>query len=365
MHSETSWENDIGTVGPGRDGGDRVASRTRGRWLTWLFGFAMLGAVVLGAAHFSEGRQFVALAAHAHPYWIAIAALFQALTYLGQGQIWRLVTRAGQVPVSIATAYRLSIARLFIDQALPSAGLSGTIVMVKSLELQGIPMPVVMAGVVVDTASCYATYVIGLVAALLAALAHHQATRLVLLVAVPFVPLAVAVTLGFRALAGRPAGPLARRLGRFRFLRRGLSLLEQANPRLSRSPRLFVAACACQLAVILLDTATIWALILALGGSSPAWGVFVSFMISTLSRLIGVAPGGLGAFEAASVLTLRVIGTPIPVALAATLLFRGMSFWLPLLPGVLFSRRYMTRPAALRRGQGQIRVGTHGSTVNS
>ena len=64
----------------------RLASRTRGRWLTWLFGFAMLGAVVLGAAHFSEGRQFVGLAAHAHPHWIAIAALFQALTYLGQGR---------------------------------------------------------------------------------------------------------------------------------------------------------------------------------------------------------------------------------------------------------------------------------------
>ena len=31
------------------------------------------------------------------------------------------------------------------------------------------------------------------------------------------------------------------------------------------------------------------------------------------------------------------------VALSATLLFRGMSFWLPLLPGLWFSRRYMAR----------------------
>jgi len=50
-------------------------------------------------------------------------------------------------------------------------------------------------------------------------------------------------------------------------------------------------------------------------------------------------PGGLGAFEAASVLTLKVIGVSAPVALAATLLFRGLSFWLPMLPGFWFARR--------------------------
>ena len=66
-------------------------------------------------------------------------------------------------------------------------------------------------------------------------------------------------------------------------------------------------------------------------------------MISTLFRLVGIAPGGLGTFEATSVFTLKMVGVPIPVALSATLLFRGMSFWLPLLPGLWFSRRYMAR----------------------
>jgi Mg2+-importing ATPase len=50
-------------------------------------------------------------------------------------------------------------------------------------------------------------------------------------------------------------------------------------------------------------------------------------------------PGGLGAFEAASVLTLKLVGVSVPVALAATLLFRGLSFWLPMLPGVWFAHR--------------------------
>ena len=343
MRSETPWESGTGAVESRSVPGGAPRTGARARWLTWLFGLAMLGAVVLAALHFSEGRQFVTLAARARPRFILIAGLLQAATYLGQGQIWRLVTRAGKVPVTMATAYRLSIARLFVDQALPSAGLSGTIVMVKSLELQGIPMPVVMAGVAIDTASCYASYVVGLLAALVVSLIQHQATRLVVLVAIPFLPLAVGITLGFIGLAGSPAGPLARKLAHFRFLRRGLRLLAEADPRLARSRPLFLEACACQLAVIILDVATIWVLILALGVTASPGGVFVSFMVSTLFRLIGVAPGGLGTFEATSVLTLKAIGVAIPIGLSATLLFRGMSFWLPLLPGLWFSRHYMAR----------------------
>jgi Mg2+-importing ATPase len=83
-------------------------------------------------------------------------------------------------------------------------------------------------------------------------------------------------------------------------------------------------------------------------------GVYASFMISSLLRTMGIVPGGLGTFEATSVLTLRMIGVAIPVALSATLLFRGLTFWLPMLPGLWLSknialdRRERPRAEALR-----------------
>lgn len=49
-------------------------------------------------------------------------------------------------------------------------------------------------------------------------------------------------------------------------------------------------------------------------------------------------PGGMGIFEAASVVTLKLVGVSVPVALVATLFFRGLSFWLPMVPGLIFSR---------------------------
>jgi Mg2+-importing ATPase len=81
-----------------------------------------------------------------------------------------------------------------------------------------------------------------------------------------------------------------------------------------------------------------WVLIRSLGSRGHIVGVFASFMISTLLRTLSITPGGLGAFEAASTFSLKLAGVPLPVALSATLLFRGLSFWLPMLPGLLFAR---------------------------
>lgn len=93
-----------------------------------------------------------------------------------------------------------------------------------------------------------------------------------------------------------------------------------------------------QLAIILLDTSTIWVLVRALGALASPSGVFTSFVASTLLRTLSIVPGGLGVFEAASVVTLQRTGISLPVSLAATLLFRGLSFWLPMAPGLLFAQ---------------------------
>ena len=91
------------------------------------------------------------------------------------------------------------------------------------------------------------------------------------------------------------------------------------------------------------DAATLWVLIRALG-ISAAPGRFASFMLSSLLRTFGFMPGGLGSFEAASVAALTLAGIPVPVALSATLLFRGLSFWLPMLPGLAFARAAPLQP---------------------
>jgi uncharacterized membrane protein YbhN (UPF0104 family) len=50
---------------------------------------------------------------------------------------------------------------------------------------------------------------------------------------------------------------------------------------------------------------------------------------------------GLGSFEAVSIGMLRTMGVPFEAALSATLLFRGYTLWVPLIPGMFAARRQL------------------------
>jgi len=61
-------------------------------------------------------------------------------------------------------------------------------------------------------------------------------------------------------------------------------------------------------------------------------------VVASLARTVSIVPGGLGVFEGVAVVTLNQIGVPLAASLSATLLFRGLSYWLPMIPGYIASR---------------------------
>jgi uncharacterized protein (TIRG00374 family) len=69
--------------------------------------------------------------------------------------------------------------------------------------------------------------------------------------------------------------------------------------------------------------------------------VFVSFVVASMVATLAWVPGGLGTFEGTSVAMLHVHGVTIEAALAATLLARGFTFWLPMALGLAIARREM------------------------
>lgn len=125
-------------------------------------------------------------------------------------------------------------------------------------------------------------------------------------------------------------------------LRAVASLLDavmSADPALVRRPDLLLTSYVHHIGVLLLDAATVWTMLRGVGLHAPPAPVFASFMVSSLARIVGISPGGIGTFEAASVATLHLVHVPVASALAATLLFRGLSFWIPLVPGLVLARR--------------------------
>ena len=304
-------------------------------------GAALLVTVIAGGLHVSEGQAFVEIARHARPSWVWLALICQVGTYVAQGDVWHAVARAARVRLSRLTAFELSLAKLFIDQSLPSAGVSSSVLVASALDRRQMPRGAAMATVAINLASYHAAYVIGLTVAMAIAIVSGQTNALVVSLATVFTVFSVALATGVLRLAGRPMPAAVSKLGRFSVMRSVGRFLEDADPALIRNRRLLVRTIAAQLAIILFDAATLWALIRSLDVVAPPGGVLLSFMVSSLFRTMGVVPGGLGTFEASSVLTLRMVGLTIPVALSATLLFRGLSFWLPMVPGWWCSRRVL------------------------
>ena len=321
----------------------RLAEMTQRRpvgWLPWLLGAAGVAAVVFVVLHAAEERAIVNLIHAARPAWLILALALQAGTYVAQAGVWRAVLQRVGVSVPFRLTCRLSLVKLFIDQAVPTMGASGAAIVARALIHNGVERTTVMSTVAVDAASFYIAYVINLAIALALLTWEGHATPLIVAVAVLFLCYGSALITAVLSLTRQRPGRVAARLQKLPVVGRLVELLQQGSPCLVHDPTLLVRATALQMLIALLDAATVWILLKSLGADASAGAVFASFMIASVMRSIGFLPGGLGTFEAASVGALALVGVPVAAGLSATLLFRGLSFWLPMIPGLVLSRRF-------------------------
>jgi uncharacterized membrane protein YbhN (UPF0104 family) len=144
---------------------------------------------------------------------------------------------------------------------------------------------------------------------------------------VVIVLLAVAV-----AVAALTTVPPARRL----VVRRLKPLFAGVVPRLLdvlQTPRKLLTGLGGTLLLTASFVLCLEASILAFGGSIDWTTVVIVFLTGNALGSAAPTPGGLGAVEGALTLGLTVGGLPAGTATSAVLLFRMLTFWLPVLPG--------------------------------
>ena len=99
--------------------------------------------------------------------------------------------------------------------------------------------------------------------------------------------------------------------------------------------------------VFLLDAVTLWAVMHLTGCPVDFGAAFVALVVASIAGTISFLPGGIGGFEAGCVFTLHLLGAPVEAALTGTLLLRGLSLWIPLLPGLYMVRHDIARRSSL------------------
>ncbi len=134
---------------------------------------------------------------------------------------------------------------------------------------------------------------------------------------------------------------LLSRFGRARLIRpvrRMFGAVWQGILPVLRNPARFGQLLVGEVGFLLLSAAGLAATLAAFRASVPVLAVFAVFVVgSTLGQLVPT-PGGLGAVEGALIAGLTALGIDSADAIAAALTNRALTFWLPVLPGVVTFR---------------------------
>jgi uncharacterized protein (TIRG00374 family) len=308
---------------------------------TWVMGVLLLIALVFVVAHLGEEQRFAALLRDARPRWLLAAVLLQLGTYVCAAAVWSRAIAIHGRHRSVGSLIPLGLARLFIDQAMPSAGVSGTLIVIRGIARRGVRHEVAVAAFLVGLVSFYLAYGVALAMSLTVLWLLGHLSRVFLWLTSGFLAVALLVPLSVLWLRSHGARRLPGWLLRSPPVAALLRVLGGTSVSGLRRPGLLLETTGLQLCIFALDAATLGVALLAVGATAPAGALFASFVMASLVATLTVVPGGIGTFDTTCVAMLRVTGVPIEAALAATLLFRGFSLFLPLLPGLWLARREM------------------------
>ncbi len=303
-----------------------------------ITGILLLAVVIAVATHFGKPEEFAKLIKQAKPLWLLVGVALQVATYVCAGGVWsRALVRQGHSR-SLFELTRLGVVKLFMDQAVPSAGISGNVMVGRALGRRGLSHQSAVATVLAGLISFYIAYALAASAALLILWLTSHVSRFIMILVTIF---AVLLGLLLWALLWVTRGNrdrVPRRIRNITSVKKFLGGIGDHPPHVLRDAVFFLEGTALQLLLIALDAATLWAILQSLGTTASPAGVFAAFTMASVVAMISLLPAGLGTFDGTAIALLRAFQVPFEAAVAATVLLRGLTFILPLVPGFFLVR---------------------------
>jgi len=283
------------------------------------------------------------------PAWLLMAVSAQIITYLIYASIIKLILNGKQGTTNFFLLFKLSIVIMFVNQVLPTGGISGDGYIFKQLIKRKVSRYSAFTTMVLESISYYAAILILLLVFYTWYLS--EASKDVILITYTVILGFVFYVLLFALVLilsnGRNISFAMHKLERFGFIKRFIekaSLLSLQNVNegtfkmLGRKKKAILQAIVLQLFIIMSDVITVFALIkgfhVAMSFPLVAFGLLLSLVIGALP----ISPGSLIVYEGAMTYFFTKLGAPVHAALIITLLYRFLTFWLPIPIGLLVYR---------------------------
>ena len=279
------------------------------------------------------------------PFWLAIAAGFEVLSFGGYVLLFRTVFVRGGSRIDWAESYQITMAGLAATRLFAAAGAGGVALTAWALRRSGMDAREVTVRMTAFMALLYAVFMGTLVVdGVLLRTGVFPGNAPFAFTVVP-AALGAVVLAVFGAMALVP-GDLERRLERWAGgSRRRLARVARRVAmvpalvaegvrealRLMRERRLGLLGA---LAWWAFDVAVLWACFHAFGDPPSKAVITMAYFTGMIANLLPF-PGGIGGVEGGMIGALVVFGVPAGLAVVAVLAYRAFAFWLPTIPGAI------------------------------
>lgn len=319
-----------------------------------VFYILAIGVIYFAAHHLDKLIEIKSLLFKISPAWLLLAVGLQGLTYVLNALIMRVLLGSQTPGTGLFTLFKISVVIMFVNQALPTGGISGNGYIFNQLVKRGVPAQHAFT-VLVLASVCYYIAFLLLLGSFYAWYYHS----------VPGSPSAISYTVatGFLFFIGLGAIMLVisdkrtitlvlHKLRRFSWIKRYMMKINplqlQASPEgnpsfsLMGNQKAALMGVLLQVGILTCDALTIYALTKGFNLALPFGRIVFAMMLTLVVGSLPISPGSLIAYESGMTYFFTLMGLPVSAALVITLLFRFLTFWLPI-PAGLFLYRNLQR----------------------
>jgi uncharacterized protein (TIRG00374 family) len=281
---------------------------------------------------------------HGNPWWFALAALLEALSFASYVALFRAVFVRDTPRIGWKESYQITMASLAATRVFAAGGAGGIALTAWALRRAGLGPRTVAARMLAFLILLYGVYMAAFVIAGVGLYLHlFPGPAPFAITVVPAIFGAVVIGL-FLALAGVPSD-LERVVARWTNAERWHGRTARWLAALSATARTGV-----RMAIDLLrtrdwmllgavgwwafDIAVLWACFHAFGHAPPKAVIVMSYFVGMLGNTLPL-PGGIGGVDGGMIGAFTAFGVNAELSLVSVLAYRAFAFWLPTLPGAV------------------------------
>ena len=326
----------------------------KNRWLFWLF-IILLVWLIVGS--FIDFTKIPVVLSHSQLFWLIVAVLLQLAYYFLYTGLYHSAFYTVEVNSRIIDLLVVLLGSLFINVAAPRRKTKGTALFVDDAARRGESPARAAAGTLLVLIADFAVFAVMIIAAFFYLILQYELRLRAIVVLMILMATLVTTTIVLLFGLWQPTQlyPI------LRWLQRAVNRLggwfghstlihqdwvdqyttnfTETAMAISLHPQRLTRTLLISFTARLIDLTCLYAVFQIFRPDIGFGVVLVGYIAGVLLWIVSPIPQGIGLVEAIMTLTYIWLKVPGEVAVVSVLLFRGLTFWLPLLLGFLLLRR--------------------------